>query len=311
MAGFGGDDDRDIFDAGNSADDQSLDTNDQAGDLSEPRSREDLAVSDAIRSLGRGAGHEPAPVQPGPAAPAPAGGAQPLAEGERTLSGVMQALLDERERRQDMARQLERYQRQEQDRTRQADRPPLAQRLFEDPENALTELRDQITQPLTEQITQMRVQHDFALASVRHPEVFGDAWSAWYQKVGTGQDPVTYFAIMNSPSPGEALVEWHKEQQRRVTIGDDLEAYNRKIIEAHMASLNGGGGAVDARAVRSSDRPRDESGRFVPAPEPQAARLPTATSRLAASGNGLAERDEDGSDGAIFEAGRPERGRAR
>src|SRR6478609_2228917 len=279
MAGFGGEDDRDIFDAGNSTEPDALDTGGQSDELN-PRSADDLAVSDAIRNLGRGQQAEPAARQPAPAQPGQPG-AQP-AEGERTLSGVMQALLDERERRQDMARQLDRYQREEQNRTRQAEKVPLAQRLFEDPEAAITELRDQITQPLTDQIQQMKVQHDFALAGVRHPETFADAWSAWYQRVGTGQDPVTYFAIMNSASPGESLVQWFKEQQRKETIGDDLDAYNRRIIEAHMASLNGGAPVVDARAMSAAGQPRDNSGRFVPAPAPQAARLPTATSRLAA-----------------------------
>lgn len=312
MAGFGGDDDRDIFDAGTGADDPTIDTG-SADDTLHPPSPEDRAVSEAISNLGRGGARapEPAPPAPGPV-PGQQGGQPPLAEGERSLSGVMQALLDERERRQDMARQLERYQREERQRTQQAERVPLAQRLFENPEEAITELREQITQPLTEQIQQMKVQHDFALAGVRHQEVFGDAWAAWYQKVGTGQDPVTYFAIMNSPSPGEALVQWFKEHQRKETIGDDLDAYNRRIIEAHMASLNGGGGIVDARGSRGGGgQPRAADGRFAPAPEPQAARLPTATSRLGSGGNGLADRDEDGSEDAIFAAGRPEGGRAR
>jgi hypothetical protein len=236
---------------------------------------------------------------------------------------MLRALLDEREKRQDVARQLERYQTQERERQKAAEdgRAPLSDRLFTDPDTTIAEITRNITGPLEARIESMRVQHDFALAGVRHKEVFADAWAAWFSKVGSGQDADTYFAVMKAPSPGEALVQWYRGEQRNTTIGDDLDAYNARIIrEAFEArglpvpeDLGGQPGQQRPEqrfdATRTGAPSRDPSGRFTSSP--QAPRLPTATSRMGQSGGGLNDRDEDGSDGAIFDSGRPERGRAR
>lgn len=316
--------DRDIFDSGNAADD-TLDTATDVQSLTEPRSAEDTAVSDAIRQLNRG--DTPAlPPAPQQRQPAPGGAAQPGAqpggesEEDRSTAGLLRALLDERERRQGLEQRLGRYTQQEQDarRNEEANRSPLSQRIFEDPDTVLAEFRQQIEAPLAERLEQMRVQHDFALAGVRHQEVFADAWAAWYQKVGTGQDAKTYFEIMNAPSPGEALVNWFKAEQRNSTVGDDIDAYNARVIRE----------AFEARGIpvppeyaapgqqqQTQERPaatgRDPAtGRFAPS-QPQAQRFPSATSRMGQSGGGLTDHDEDASDAAIFESGRPERGKAR
>jgi hypothetical protein len=304
--GSGGEDDRDIFDAGNAS---PAEVTPDDLSITAPPAPEDRAVSEAINALSRGPAPQAATRTPAapPAVPTADNG---LPEEERSNSGMLRAMLDERERRQELTRQIERYQRleQEQKQREEAARTPLSQRLFEQPEEALAELRDQITKPLTEQIQQMRIQHDFALAGVRHADKFADAWSAWYQRVGGGQDPQTYFAVMNSPSPGEALVQWFKEQQFRDRIGNDPDAYDRSVIERYLA----GEISIDSAATQAgpaSTRPRDESGRFTAnSPPPQAPqRLPTATSRLGPSGMGHSDRDEDGSDDAIFASGRPSR----
>lgn len=326
-------DDREIFESGHQIEDHNADDH-GAGDqpLIQTRTAEDLAVSDAIRQIGRGVqpAIPPAPQQrqPAPQAGAQPTGDQPGADGieDRSTAGLLRALLDERERRQGLEAQNRRYSEQdaERRRTEEANRSPLHERLFSEPDTAIAELTQQITGPLEQRIEQMRVQHDFALASVRHAQdnVFADAWAAWFQKVGTGQDPDTYHRIMKAPSPGEALVQWFKGEQRNSTIGDDLNAYNAKVIREHYESLGqpvppqfaapGGQQAqpeqrFDARAGQPA---RDASGRFVPS-QPQAQRLPTATSRMGQSGGGLSEHDEDGSDAAIFDSGRPERGKAR
>lgn len=330
MAGIG--DDREIFDNGSQIEDRS-DSLDGADDkpLIQTRTAEDLAVSDAIRQIGRGAQPviPPAPPQR-QQAPQP-GGAQPGAtpdEGgpeDRSTAGLLRALLDERERRQSLEAQNRRYSEQEQERRRaeEAGRSPLHERIFSEPDTAIAELTRSITEPLEQRIETMRVQHDFALAGVRHADVFPDAWAAWYQRVGTGQDPDTYFRVMKAPSPGQALVDWYKGEQRNTTIGDDLDAYNAKVIrEAFEAqglpvpeqyAAPGGqqqGQPQQRFDARAGQPARDATGRFT-SPQPQAPRLPTATSRMGQSGGGLTDHDEDGSDAAIFDSGRPERGKAR
>lgn len=328
MAGAG--EDREIFESGSQVEDH-IDTggaDDQP--LIQTRTAEDLAVSDAIRQIGRGASPSlptaPTLRQPQPGAQ-PTTPGQPGGEGEedRSTSGLLRALLDERDKRQRLETQNERYAREERERAQraEADRVPLSQRLFEDPDTAISELTRTISGPLEERLEQMRVQHDFALAGVVHKDVFPDAWAAWYAKVGTGQDPDTYFAIMKAPSPGTALVNWYKGEQRNSTVGDDLDAYNAKVIREHYESQGlpvppqfaaAGDGQqqqpqqrVDARAGQLE---RDASGRFAPS-KPQAQRFPTATSRMGQSGGGLNDHDEDGSDAAIFDSGRPDRGKAR
>lgn len=327
MAGAG--EDREIFESGSQVEDH-IDTggaDDQP--LIQTRTAEDMAVSDAIRQIGRGV--QPAiPTAPQQRQQAPQPGAQPTGDQpggdgveDRSTAGLLRALLDEREKRQGLEGRLSRFETQEQERrrTEEAARVPLHERIFSEPDTAIAELTRTITEPLEQRIETMRVQHDFALAGVRHADVFADAWAAWFNKVGTGQDPDTYFAIMKAPSPGEALVNWFKGEQRNSTIGDDLDAYNAKVIrEAFEAQglpvpEQYAGGQQQAQPqqrfdARAGQPERDASGRFVPS-KPQAQRLPTATSRMGQSGGGLTEHDEDGSDAAIFDSGRPERGRAR
>lgn len=324
--------DREIF-SDALVDDENANANPGGADdqpLVQTRTAEDQAVSDAIRQIGRGV--QPSiPTAPQQRQPAPGGaqpGAQPGGEGpeDRSTAGLLRALLDERERRQGLEGRLSRFETQEQERrrTEEAARVPLHERIFSEPDAAIAELTQQITGPLEQRIEQMRVQHDFALAGVRHADTFTDAWAAWFNKVGDGKDPETYFKIMKAPSPGEALVQWFKGEQRNSTIGDDLDAYNAKVVrEAFEAQglpvppqyADAAGGAAaqqpqprfDARAGQPQ---RDASGRFAPS-QPQAQRFPTATSRMGQSGGGLADHDEDGSDSAIFDSGRPERGKAR
>lgn len=315
----GGADDRAIFDAGNAPDDV-IDNGAGADDqpLIQTRTADDLAVSDAIRQLNKGA-PAPAPRLPTPSAPQPGtmpGEAEPE---DRTTAGLMRALLDERDRRQAHERQLERYRTQEAERTRQeeAARVPLSDRLFQDPDATIAELTRSITDPLQQQIETMRVQHDFNIAGIKHGSVFADAYAAWFNKVGTGQDAATYFKIMKAPAPGEALVSWFKEEQRNSTVGDDIEAYNARIIREHYekqglpvpAELLGGDVQQPEQRFSAAPAVRDPAtGRFSAPPQ---ARIPTATSRIGQSGGGLNDRDEDGSDASIFDSGRPERGRAR
>ena len=297
----------DIFDAGTGEDPGQ----DPRPDLAPvQRTPEDRAISHAIREIGRQAGgREPAP-QPQPPAPKPDQGPQVTdpQTGERVPLAV---LLEERSARQDairqnqeLQRQLQRYQQQEE----QAKQPktPIAQRLFEEPEGVLTELEqrimEQAVRPLQTQLSQMTIQHDMSLASIRHQDIWPDAWNAWFGHVSQQQDPVTYFRVMNAASPGEELVSWFKEQRMRQEIGDDPQAYRERLRQELLQELQGGG----APQVVSEPPPaqnRASNGQFTPK---QQVRLPTATSRMGNSGNsGSPLEDADGSEDAIFESARP------
>jgi hypothetical protein len=163
--------------------------------------------------------------------------------------------------------------------------------------------------PLQNQLTQFQVQSDFQMASIRHAEDFVPAWQKWTEQVGTGQDPVSYFRVMNAPSPGEALVEWYKEQRVREEVGLDPAAFRERVrqeILAEMGLAPGGQGGAPVQGVAQppgDPAPRLPNGQFAPK---QQVRLPTPTGRMGSSQK-LAGTDAnlDGSDEAIFEAARP------
>jgi hypothetical protein len=268
-----------------------------------PPSAESEAVSAAIKGL-QNEGGRPT----GPRAPSVPPPAAPPAAQEQALDpqGLLRGMLEERERRQDLQARLERFERQEHERAQQAQaqRTPLGQRLFEDPEATIQEIRQEILQqsiaPLEQRIVQMQIQQDMQVASLRHADVWQDAWSSWYQGVQGGQNAPLYFRVMNAPSPGEELVEWFREERVRREVGNDPVAYRERLREELLAEMGYGG---QPAPPQRSEIPRGEDGRFAPR---QPMRLPTPTSRMG-SGAGARGNDEslDGSDDAIFAAARP------
>ena len=271
-------------------------------DTSSPSERTpvDQAVDDAIREMGRGADAPAQPRERAPQSPAPGGPPGLEDVDDKSNAGLLRALLDERDRRQDTARQLERYQTQERERQAREQKPALSERLFSDPDGTLNELRTEWTQPLEQQIAQLMINQDFLAAESRHGDKFRSAWSDWYETVKDGKDAQTYFTVMNSASPGEAMVQWHRRATRDRELGDDdLDAFKQRVIDEYL----GNSGAAPPL-------PRSPNGQFQP--RPQAQRIPTSISRMGSSGNPSEDDDgNDGSDAAIFAAARPKHRRQR
>jgi hypothetical protein len=148
-------------------------------------------------------------------------------------------------------------------------------------------------------------------ARQEHGEAFDEAFKAWFDQVGdmSRPDPQTYFAVMNSPSPGAAIMAWHEDRTTRTQIGEGgLKGY-RERLEAEILAKYG----LSAQAPPAAnggphqERARDaSSGQFTPRHE---VRLPTSLTRMGAAGGGKPDPEEDGSEAAIFDAGRPERRR--
>jgi hypothetical protein len=213
---------------------------------------------------------------------------------------LLRALLDERDRRQEYKTQLDRYERQERERQGREQKPALSERLFIDPDGTIADLRTEIAAPLEQRIAQLQVNQDFAFAENRHGDTFREAWTEWYETVKDGKDAATYFHVMNSQSPGEAMVQWYRRTSRDREVGDDLNAYNEKVIQNY---LQGQGLATSP--------PRGPNGQFQPR-APQAPRMPTSISRMGSTGNPQDDDDtNDGSDAAIFAAARPKHRRER
>jgi hypothetical protein len=179
----------------------------------------DENVSRSIRDLNRSPDDVPPGPRPEARQPAQPGGPD-LGLDDRSNAGLLRALLDERERRQGMTQEVERYRQREREAAASQQRPALNERLFTDPEGTLNELRREWTSPLEQQIAQLQINHDLGLASVRHGETFSKAWEAWYEAVKDGRDATTYFTVMNSQSPGEAMVQWYNRNSVFSEIGD-------------------------------------------------------------------------------------------
>ena len=271
--------DRQIFDDAARPEDDGAQTIPDAG--------VDQAVSDAIRGMQRTPDQ---PAAPRARAPSDVDGVD-----GRSSSGLMQALLDERDKRQEYARQIERYEQERRQWQSRQEQPNLSEALFTDPPGTLERLREEWTRPLEERLVQVQLDTDFKYAHVRYGDEFAQAWQTWHEQVKDGKDANSYFAVMNSGSPGEALVAWYRRVSRDREIGDDLEGYKQRVIEEYLSGQG-----------RSLDRPRAPNGQFTERPQTQ--RLPTATSRLGASRRDDSEDDDnDGSDAAIFAAARPSR----
>jgi hypothetical protein len=270
---------------------------------------EATAVRDSIKALQREGGRDaPQAREPGPQAPpqAPQHGVE-----DQSPAGILQAMLNERERRQGLERQLERYQRWEQEQAKKAQESetPFDQRFFSQPQQELESFVTQRLTPLEQRQQNFMTDVDMRLARIQHGEVFDEAFQTWFQQVGdqSRPDPHSYFAVMNSPSPGEALMAWFEDQGTRKEIGQGgLKAYRERVRQEVMAELGMAPRPPVNMGPPDDNRARESNGQFAPRHE---VRLPTSLSRLGAAGRGTPSPMEDGSEEAIFDAGRPERRR--
>ena len=101
------------------------------------KSPDDKAVSDAIQ-------RPPSQPLPPPAEDRPPPPSPPGPHEDDRSSVPLRVLLDERERRQEMARRLERFEQMERERQQAASAPPLSQRLFEDPDGTIAAIEQKI-----------------------------------------------------------------------------------------------------------------------------------------------------------------------
>jgi hypothetical protein len=290
------DDEADIFDSGSAT----------------PASSDNAVVSSVITDLQHDSGgrSQPADRQAPPAREAPPQ-TPPDGVEDRSTAGLLKALLDERQTRQNVERERDEAKRwrDEQERTRKAAETPFDQRLFEQPQEAVGGFVDERLQPLQSKIQTMAMDFDFRITRMQHGEVFDQAFKEWYEAVGdtSKPNPALYFHVARAANPGEALIQWYKQASVLRDVGDDPATYRQKI-EAEVLARYGispeslptaaGGGS------RPTDAPRAPNGQFAPRHE---VRLPTATARLGRAGSGVSDSAEDGSDEAIFDAGRPSR----
>jgi|SRR6188508_2300066 len=270
------------------------------------------AISDAISAV-RGPvpnyGTQPqAPATPRPASP-------PNPDDQPVTGGVLRQLLEERQTRQRLEAQLRDHQAREQERARQQTAPKTEDLLFNDPEAFKRQMQDEYRKELAN----LRVETDMEMASMRHGPLFQAAWNHFLASCQNGADPVSYFRVINARSPGEEVVRWFNERRIMHETGGDINAYRNRVAQqllqdpnflAYMQQQQANGGPMPPQQPQPGQtQPRGEDGRFRPQqPQPrQEVRLPTSLSRMNGASRGAAFTEpEDGSEEAIFDAGRPQ-----
>lgn len=302
---------QDVFDAG-AAEAPSPDIAPSPQPTTSPPSQDSRAITDAIDAI-RG------PVPNYGSQPQPRPQQQPHdPDDEPVKAGVLRQLLEERTQRQRYEAQIRDYQAREAERARQQQAPvqPKAEDLiFSDP----AAYDRMIEQKIEQKTAHIRLESDMQMAAMRHGQLFDYAWQHFHQTCQNGQDPVAWFRVMNARSPGEEMVRWFNERRLLHESGGDVNAFRMRVAQQllqdpeFLAYMQTNAGQVQQQQPQPQHagqmQPRGEDGRFVPQQQQQPrheVRLPTSLNRMNGASRGVAAYGpEDGSEEAIFDAGRP------
>lgn len=212
-----------------------------------------------------------------------------------TIKGILKELAEERRSRRELEQRL-------QPQPQPQPEVDIAQQLFENPKGVLENLQ----QSFATQLASVRLEFDLERASDRHGDTFQQAFQAFMEQVGQGQDRNTYERVMRARSPGEEIVAWYRQNSVLREVGEDPQAYRERIRQELLEEMRGGQPQQQRAPAQQPQRARDNDGRFVQSPR-QEVRLPTATSRIPGATSGANDQGEDGSEEAIFESGRVRR----
>jgi len=89
-------------------------------------------------------------------------------------------------------------------------------------------------QPVAHQVTQMRVQMSKRLAVIQHgEETVSNAYRSFVEAVNNGDFEAARIAesVPNLEDPFDNVVKWHKKHQALQVIGNDPEAYKKKLLD--------------------------------------------------------------------------------
>jgi len=175
----------------------------------------------------------------------------PAAEQEASHVPV-QALKDERRKRQELERRMQAYEAN----MRQAQQQPPPD-VYQDPEGALSHVRQQFQHELT----RTRLDMSVAMARTQHQD-YEDAETAFIEAVHA--NPNLYNQMLNDPHPAGFAYRVGKQVQAYREIGSDPVTYRDKVRQEIEAERGG------TQRPRSSLPPslasaRDTNGRFAPA----------------------------------------------
>lgn len=120
-------------------------------------------------------------------------------------------------------------------------KPEAIPDIFEDPQGFAAHLQKGFQTELQRrdaQLSNLRVENSMAIAHAFHKDAFEKAWENVNKLNPADPDArATVQRIMASPNPGEALVSWHKREQTRAEVGDDVVAYRDRVAKETRESL--------------------------------------------------------------------------
>lgn len=138
--------------------------------------------------------------------------------------------LSEREKRQNEQRQREAlqqqlFQLQQELRAKTAPAPEPVD-IFADPQGWEKSFEERIL------AKQRELEGNFSLrmAKFNHKEKFDEAWKAMVERTQNGDDSVRQ-QVINSPDPGETLVNWYKREETINLVGDNPETFAQRILD--------------------------------------------------------------------------------
>ena len=135
----------------------------------------------------------------------------------------------------------------------------------------------------------LRGEFSFEFARSSNPERFDKALAAVQQA-----SPADILRVKDAYNPGKELLAWYAQHERTTIVGDDLEAYNKKVIAEALKNPEHLRQA--AEALRLSVVPSTNGSR-----QPSPVRLPPSLNSMSPSGAAIGgDDDADLSDEALF-----------
>ena len=136
-------------------------------------------------------------------------------------------------------------------------RPPEPQQqptdIFADPEGFVQNL----TQTFDQRLKALQLENSLRFAHYTHGDKFNEAYSSFMDHVTRTRDQASYQRVMASADPGDALVQWWKEQQLHKELGgSDLKTFLEKQREEWLKDPSVQAKAIEAyRATQQKSNP--------------------------------------------------------
>lgn len=205
----------------------------------------------------------------------------------------LRELLDERERRQDLQRQLNHAAAQLRQRTEQ---PKEAPDPFADPNAFLDHRLNPLKQELGSQVEQVRDGFSKLMAIEKHgEEAVTTAFAELSRQMESGGGQYDYARIMRSQHPYGELVKWHNTFQTQQKIGGDLDGFLAKREEELLNDDGFMAKVAERLRAKASGQPAANGSR--PATTVQ---LPPSLNKVAAAASRTSDDDNDMSDAGLF-----------